>query len=178
MIDWNPPGRRQTNKGRSKIRIPRHLMTFLKLARKRGSDLGPVIHVTRSRTIRDGEEEKIEEITAPIADIKKAFNAAAVRAGFATPMVRRDGTPVLDKEGEPRMTNSITPHVLRHTCATWQAQRGVDLWKVAGWLGQSVARTTELYAHHHPDFMRESSDALDRHSVANSVARGRNDKAG
>jgi integrase len=33
---------------------------------------------------------------------------------------------------------------------------------IAGYLGHSVARTTELYMHHHPDYMREAKAALER----------------
>jgi integrase len=55
----------------------------------------------------------------------------------------------------------VTPHVLRHTCGTWLAQRGVDLWTIAGWLGQSQERTTELYLHHHPDFLTAARKVLD-----------------
>src|SRR5262249_16414891 len=54
-----------------------------------------------------------------------------------------------------------TPNTLRHTAGTWMAQAGVDLWKVAGWLGHSIERTTELYAHHHPNYLEEGSAALE-----------------
>jgi integrase len=56
----------------------------------------------------------------------------------------------------------VTPHTLRHTCGTWMAQKGIDLHKLGGWLGHSSARTTELYAHHHPDFMEDARRAADR----------------
>lgn len=56
----------------------------------------------------------------------------------------------------------VTPHTLRHTCGTWLAQAGVDLWDIAGWLGQSHATTTELYAHHHPDHLEDARRAADR----------------
>lgn len=56
----------------------------------------------------------------------------------------------------------VSPHVLRHTCGTWMAQKGTDLHMIAGWLGQTDSRTTELYAHHHPDFMETARRAADR----------------
>jgi integrase len=56
----------------------------------------------------------------------------------------------------------VTPHTLRHTRGTWLAQAGVDLWDIAGWLGQSYATTVEHYAHMHPDFMEEAKKATDR----------------
>ncbi|AGH49590.1 integrase [Sphingomonas sp. MM-1] len=123
-IDFNPPGRQRTSKGRAHLPIPRRLLTFLRLARRRGTDLGWVIH-------KDG---------APLDNMKRAFNTACADAGL----------------------DDVTPHTLRHTCGTWLAQAGVPLDKIGGWLGHSDARTTQLYAHHHPDFMEEARNAVDR----------------
>ena len=74
-----------------------------------------------------------------LANIKTSFNAACRRAGLA----------------------DVTPHTLRHTAGTWMAQRGVDLWQIAGYLGQDQQRTTELYLHHHPEFLDDARAALD-----------------
>jgi len=62
-----------------------------------------------------------------VGSVKKDFNSAAERAGIP----------------------DCTSHTLRHTAGTWMAQRGVPLYEVAGYLGHSEKRTTELYAHHH-----------------------------
>lgn len=56
----------------------------------------------------------------------------------------------------------VTPHTLRHTCGTWLAQKGVPLGKIGFWLDHSDARTTELYAHHSPDFQGEVLSAMNR----------------
>jgi integrase len=77
----------------------------------------------------------------PIKRIVKGFSAACKRAGL---------------EG-------VTPHTLRHTCATWQAKAGVDLHQIGGWLGHSDPRTTMIYAHHHPEHKKDSVAALNRH---------------
>jgi integrase len=58
--------------------------------------------------------------------------------------------------------DDVSPHTLRHTCGTWMAQGGTDLWDIAGWLGHSLAETTELYAHHHPDYKEKARRAVDR----------------
>lgn len=153
-IDFNPPGRERTSKGRARQPIPRRLLTFLRLARRRGSDLGYVVH-------RDG---------AQLDNMKRAFNTACIDAGLSKPILipGRDEsgkeimTPKLDEDGAPILRNEITPHTLRHTCGTWLAQAGVPLDKIGGWLGHSDARTTQLYAHHHPDFMEEARNAADR----------------
>jgi integrase len=126
-INFNEAGRARTSKGRAHLPIPRRLLTFLRLARKRGTDLGYVVH-------RDGER---------LGNMKRAFNAACDAAGLS----------------------DVTPHTLRHTRATWLAQAGVPLDQIGGWLGHSDARTTQLYAHHHPDFMEQARDAADRRTA-------------
>jgi integrase len=122
-IDFNPPGRARTKKGRAKQRLPKKLRWFLAKAQARASS--PYVLAYH------GE---------PIKRIIKGFRNACRRAGL-------DG---------------VTPHTLRHTCATWQAQQGVDLHQIGGWLGHSDSRTTQLYAHHHPDHMRDALAAVER----------------
>lgn len=72
-------------------------------------------------------------------DIKKGFHAAALRAGFG----------------------DVTPHTLRHTAGTWMAIKGVDMFDIAKYLGHTTARTTELYAHHHPDHLKDAARAFE-----------------
>jgi integrase len=74
-----------------------------------------------------------------ILDVKTGFNSAAARAGIP----------------------DCTSHTLRHTAGTWMAQRGVPLRQIAGYLGHSEQRTTELYAHHHPAYMAEARAAFE-----------------
>ncbi len=72
---------------------------------------------------------------------KGAFNRARIRAGL-------DG--------------KVVPHTLRHTCATWLMQAGVDIWEAAGFLGMTVQMVQETYGHHHPAFMAKASEAIGR----------------
>ena len=46
--------------------------------------------------------------------------------------------------------------------ATWLARAGVDLWKAAGLLGMTVETLQRVYAHHHPDYLRDAAEALGR----------------
>ena len=48
----------------------------------------------------------------------------------------------------------VTPHILRHTAATWPMQGGGDVWQVAGFLGMTVEKLEGVYGHHHPDYQR------------------------
>ncbi|MGZ3581799.1 MAG: site-specific integrase, partial [Ktedonobacterales bacterium] len=53
--------------------------------------------------------------------------------------------------------DDVTPHVLRHTRATWLMQEGVDLWQAAGHLGMTPAVLQKTYGHHHPDFQKDAA---------------------
>jgi integrase len=121
-IDFEIAGRRRTKKKRGLIPIPARLLPHLRRARKRGSDLGYVIHINGER----------------VGDIKKGFGAACARAGL---------------EG-------VTPHVLRHTAATWLMQRGTDMWEASGFLSMSMRTLEQTYGHHHPDFMRKAAENI------------------
>lgn len=66
LIDFEIPGRRRTSKRRGKVPIPPRLLPHLRRARRRGTDLGHVIHV-------DGH---------PIGVIKHGFANACRRAGL------------------------------------------------------------------------------------------------
>jgi integrase len=124
LIDFELVGRQRTNKKRGKVPIPRKLLSHLRRARRRGSDLGHVLHI-------DGE---------PIGDIKKGFAAACRRAGIL----------------------GVTPHTLRHTAATWLMQRGTPLWEASGFLAMSEKTLVEVYGHHHPEYMREAAEAINK----------------
>ena len=34
--------------------------------------------------------------------------------------------------------SEVTPHIFRHTAATWLMQPGIDMWEAAGFLGMTV----------------------------------------
>lgn len=55
--------------------------------------------------------------------------------------------------------DQLTPHDMRRTFATLLARAGVDLWQVAGLLGDTLEVVTAHYAHHHPSYLR---DAINR----------------
>ncbi|WP_419730733.1 site-specific integrase [Lichenicola sp.] len=81
----------------------------------------------------------IEWAGGQVASIKTGFRAAATRAKLA----------------------QVTPHTLRHTAATWMAQKGVPWWEIAGMMGHTSPRMLEeTYGHHHPDHLSHASAAL------------------
>jgi integrase len=123
-INFEVSGRRRTNKRRGLIKIPDRLLLHLRRARRRGTEMGYVLHINGER----------------IGDIKKGFAAACQRAGLP----------------------GVTPHVLRHTCATWLMQRGTELWEASGFLSMSMETLQRVYAHHHPDFQQQAADNISR----------------
>jgi integrase len=123
LINFNPPGRKQTNKARPKIPIPRRLRWFLLRAHARATSTYVLAY--------NGKQ---------IKSVKKSFRNARIRAGLG---------------------DDVIPYTLRHTCGTWMALAGVDLWTIGGWLGHSHTKTTELYAHHHPGYQEEARKVMD-----------------
>jgi integrase len=75
-----------------------------------------------------------------LASVKKSFRRARERAGLGP---------------------EVIPYTLRHTAGSWLAQAGVDLWIIAGWLGHTQQRTTEIYAHHSPSHMAAARKVMD-----------------
>jgi integrase len=74
-----------------------------------------------------------------VASVKTGTRAAARRAGLI----------------------GVTPHVLRHTAATWMVQRGIPIEQVARVLGHKDPRVTwRTYAKHSPDYLRDAIAAL------------------
>lgn len=126
LIYLNPTGRQQTNKRRPPVAI--------------SSRLRPVLEETLL-TIPDDPDTFILDHDG---DIRTSFGNAVVRAGLGH----------FDAKGE--VVSDVTPHTLRHTKATWMAQAGVDFWKIAGLLGDTVATVEKNYAHHHPDYQRDA----------------------
>lgn len=53
---------------------------------------------------------------------------------------------------------TVSPHVLRHSFATWAAQDGVPLYTIAGILHDCIATVEKSYAHHSPDHLRKAVD--------------------
>jgi hypothetical protein len=67
----------------------------------------------------------INDNGARLGDVKRGFASACRHAGLA----------------------GVSPHTLRHTCATWLMQRGVPKWEVSGFLAmteETLERVTAI----------------------------------
>jgi len=90
---------------------------------------------------RSGQRFAVEWNGETVQNIKKAFTNVAADAG----------------------PDDVTPHVLRHTAATWLMQAGTDMWEAAGYLGMTVEILSQRYGHHHPDHLAGAKRAFARH---------------
>lgn len=81
----------------------------------------------------------VEHGGAGVASVKNGTQAAARRAGLP----------------------GVTPHVLRHTAATWMAMAGVPMDEISRFLGHGDVRVTQrVYAKYGPDYLRSAMEAL------------------
>lgn len=74
----------------------------------------------------------------PIKTVKKGFQSACKRAGL----------------------KGVTPHILRHSGATWMSMDGVPMREIAQMLGDSEATVERVYAKYHPDYLKRAASAL------------------
>lgn len=70
--------------------------------------------------------------------MKKGFAAACTRVGL----------------------EDVTPHVLRHSVATWLAMDGTPMREIARLLGDQEATVERVYAKHSPDYLRRATSAV------------------
>lgn len=89
--------------------------------------------------------------------------------GYSGPVVRFQDQPVQSvKTALKRATrlaglgDAVTAYTLRHTCASWLAQRGVTSRKGAQFIGTTEAIFEKHYSHLAPDHLRTEAQALGR----------------
>jgi integrase len=109
--------------------------------RKPPVPLPPELHGHLRRWKRRGQQFAVEWRGGPVSSIKKAFRAVVADAGLGT---------------------DVTPHVLRHTAATWLMQAGTDPWEASGFLGMTVETLMSRYGHHHPDYLSGARSGFSR----------------
>lgn len=70
----------------------------------------------------------------------------------------KDPHATWDRVIEASGLEGVTRHTLRHTRATWMAQKGVPLFEAAGFLGMSVRTLERVYAHHDPKHQEHAAN--------------------
>jgi integrase len=123
QIDLNPKGRRQTKKRRPVVALNDEAIEALQNAHKARQS-----------------EYVIERGAKPVANIKKAFQAASARSGI-----------------------KVTPYTLRHTGAVWAAEAGASMDELAQFMGHDDSATTSThYARYSPGHLRGVATKVQR----------------
>lgn len=95
---------------------------------------------------------------------------AARRGKPVTAVVHHGGRPIAGKirtgwQGCVRdagLPAEITPHWMRHTCATWLMESDIEMWDAAAYTGMTVKTLEQHYAHHRPSYLADAAGAASR----------------
>lgn len=123
--------RERANKRRPVVKIPRRLLS----------------HMRRWKQLDEAKSERLGWPINAVIHHGGVPIATKVNKGFAA-MVADAGLPA-----------EITPHWLRHTCATWLMQKGCKLWEAAAFTGMTAKMLEDNYGHHHPDYQAAAAKA-------------------
>ena len=148
LIDLNTPNRKKTNKKRAVVPMNDQLKEML-LVQKEKATTDYVIEYKGNR----------------VRNIKKGFERTKSRAASAA--LAQNNIEMAN-----RLSKTV-PHTLRHTAASWMAQDGKSMNEIAKFLGHSIQKTTERYAHLAPEHLIACTDSISKNislpSVSNST---------
>lgn len=156
----------------------RHVLLFVRIALYTGARTGAILDLTWDRV----------DFASGLIDFRKPGRPITKKRRTVTPMTRKlrrmllhaqrqtNGRHVITWAGEriDRVAKAciaaaeradvkgFSPHVLRHTFASWAVQRRVSIYTVGKALGQTVASTTERYAKLAPDDVLAAMEASQR----------------
>jgi integrase len=156
----------------------RHLRLFVQLGLNTAARSHAILELTWDRV--DLERRRIDyrqpgerrskkrRVPVPINDTLLAALVEAKERATTPYVIEWAGDKVASvKHGITSATRraglvGVTPHVLRHTAATWMLQGGVSLWDVAGMLGHSDTRMVEsTYGHHAEGYLKAAAKSLE-----------------
>ena len=81
----------------------------------------------------------IERHGKRVEHVAKGFRAACKRAGL----------------------KGVSPHIMRHSAATWMAMDDVPMREIARLLGDEEATVERVYAKHSPSYLRRATKSLE-----------------
>lgn len=138
-------GIKETKKRQPAVRLPDRLLAHIRRWSRTPIDIKTKSR-SKSRTIGRmiSQDFVVEWNGKPVASVKKAFKAACESSGLGW-----------YEDGE--FKTDVTPHVLRHTAATWLMKNGASLTEAADYLGMTEAVLRNTYYHQHPDFQAEAA---------------------
>ena len=136
IINWVSEGESETKKRRPVGAMPTRLRRTLLQHREKYPD----------------DEFVISYCGNGVKDIKSSFQTAITL--LREKISAETGKPVAG------ILEMAYPHMMRHSCAAWLMQKGVDKVEACQFLGMTQATLDKRYWHHHPDFQRGPADAF------------------
>jgi integrase len=150
-----------------------HIRLFIALALYTAGRAGALLQLTwdrvdlRSGTVDLGESRgKKRRPKLPIIDELRGHLESAAATATSPFVIEYGGAPVASIKTGFRSTvrraglSGVTPHVLRHTAATWMVQRNVPVGMIAAWLGNTEQMIQSVYGHHSPEWLRQAAEAF------------------
>lgn len=155
-----------------------HVLLFTRLALYTGARTGAILDLTWDRVDFEGGRidyrkpgRRITKKGRTVSPMTPALRRALLHAkkhsrsshviSWAGERIDRVAKSVIAHAHKAGLED-VSPHVLRHTFATWGARKGVPIWLLGKALGQTVASTTERYAKHQPEDLAKVLEAVRR----------------
>lgn len=150
-----------------------HLRFFVMLGLMTGARMGAILELQWAQVdfkrrlidFGEGHGNKRRAIVPINDDLLRALKAAKETASTDF-VVEYRGAPVSTVKrgfelacGRAKL-NDVTPHILRHTCATWQVEAGVSYEAVGKMIGDTAKMVEDRYGHHSPKFLAAGAAAL------------------
>ena len=136
-----PLSKKQTKKRQTPARLPNRFLSHVRRWKRRNCRF--VVQTSRGNRV---------------GDIKKGWSKC-VRLAEEMALKHDIHLDLTIPGSEERY---VTPHILRHTCATWLMQKGASVWDAAGYLGMTVEMLERTYGHHHPEHQESARHALEK----------------
>lgn len=132
------------NKRRPVVKLPPRLLGHLRRWRMVDLRLQAARRSAKNAKANGGENFTLRSVIhhggdAILTKINKGFYAIVADAGLPA---------------------DITPHWLRHTCATWLMEAGAEPWQAAAYTGMTTAVLEKHYGHHRPDYQARAARAV------------------
>jgi integrase len=156
----------------------RHVLLFCRLALYTGARTGAILDLTWDRVDFDAglidyrvpgrKVTKKRRGVKPMTPVLRRLLLAARRRSNARHVITWAGDRIdrvakaANAAAERAGIKGFSPHVLRHTAASWAVQNSVSIFTVGRMLDQNVASTTERYAKLAPEDVREAMEAMRR----------------
>lgn len=164
--------------------IEPHVRLFTILALTTGGRSGALLGLTWDRvdfiagTVNLWAKPEINPLTkavrksraiVPMSALSRTALAAASEIALSDHVVEYNGEPIkcirkgfTEAVRRAGLGKEVTPHILRHTAASWMLNARIPLDEISRYLGHRDTRTTELiYAKHDPVLLQRAADVID-----------------